>query len=69
MDRIHQLDGEREELLLDLDEIARAGAKKMLAQALETEVQDWASPGKTVLPSLKTHRGCGTIGHEGASFG
>lgn len=39
MFRVHQ-DGEaREELALDLDEIARAGARKMLAQALEAEVE------------------------------
>jgi hypothetical protein len=34
---IHQVEGAREEqLVLDLDEIARQGAKKMLTQALET---------------------------------
>jgi putative transposase len=46
MDRIHQLEGDREELLLDLDEIARAGARKMLAQALEAEVQDYLQAAK-----------------------
>jgi transposase-like protein len=39
MQRIHQLQGDREGLLLDLDEIARAGARKMIAQALEAEVE------------------------------
>jgi hypothetical protein len=34
MQRIHQLEGDREELLLDLDQIARAGA-------LEAEVEDY----------------------------
>jgi putative transposase len=38
---IHQLDGGREEAMLDLDEIARQGARRMLAEALEAEVQDY----------------------------
>jgi putative transposase len=46
MERIHQLEGDREELLLDLDEIARAGARKMLAQALEAEVEDYLQAAK-----------------------
>jgi len=46
MERIHQLDGERGELLLDLDEIARAGARKMLAQALQAEVEDYLQAAK-----------------------
>jgi hypothetical protein len=41
MERIHQVEGAREELLLDLDEIARAGARKMLAEALEAEVESY----------------------------
>ena len=41
MERIHQVEGDREELLLDLDEIARAGARRMLAEALEAEVADY----------------------------
>jgi hypothetical protein len=41
MQRIHQLEGDREELLPDLDQIARAGAGKMLAEALEAEVEDY----------------------------
>jgi len=36
---IHQDERAREELALDLDEIARQGARKMLAEALEAEVQ------------------------------
>ena len=46
MERIHQVEGDREELLLDLDEIARAGAREMLAQALEAEVQDYLQAAK-----------------------
>lgn len=46
MERIHQLDGERGELLLDLDEIARAGARKMLAQALQAEVEVYLQAAK-----------------------
>ena len=41
MQRIHQIEGEHEGLLLDLDEIARAGARRMLAEALEAEVADY----------------------------
>lgn len=37
--RVHQDEAEREQLILDLDEIARAGARRMLAEALEAEVQ------------------------------
>ncbi len=39
MRTIHHDDDPRQDSLLDLDEIARAGAKKMLAEALEAEVQ------------------------------
>ena len=46
MERIHQVEGDREELLLDLDEIARAGARKMLAEALEAELQDYLQAAK-----------------------
>jgi transposase-like protein len=42
MRSIHHDQSTREELLLlDLDEIARQGAKKMLAEALEAEVEDY----------------------------
>jgi putative transposase len=37
--RVHQEELAREEFVLDLDEIARQGARRMLAQALEAEVQ------------------------------
>jgi putative transposase len=39
MRRVHQHDEGRQQHLLDLDEIARAGARRMLAEALEAEVQ------------------------------
>ena len=39
MFRVHQDQTAREELMLDLDEIARQGARRMLAQALEAEVE------------------------------
>ncbi len=39
MHRLHQDRRVREELMLDLDEIARAGARRMLAEALEAEVE------------------------------
>jgi transposase-like protein len=41
MDRLHRDGEDREQHLLDLDEIARAGARRMLAEALEAEVQDY----------------------------
>ncbi len=37
--RVHQDEAEREQFALDLDEIARRGARRMLAEALEAEVQ------------------------------
>jgi transposase-like protein len=39
MHSVHQDEATHEQLMLDLDEIARQGAKKMLAQALQAEVQ------------------------------
>ena len=42
MQRVHQPDGHCcERFMLDLDEIARAGAKRMLAEALEAEVESY----------------------------
>ena len=41
MQSIHHDDEARERTLLDLDEIARAGARKMLTEALEAEVRDY----------------------------
>jgi len=46
MERIHQVEGDREELLLDLDELARQGARRMLAEALEAEVEDYLQAAK-----------------------
>jgi putative transposase len=39
MHRVHQNVEDRERHLLDLDEIARQGARRMLAEALEAEVE------------------------------
>jgi hypothetical protein len=39
MHRVHQEQQGREQQLLDLDEIARQGARRMLAEALEAEVE------------------------------
>jgi hypothetical protein len=39
MRRVHQDEKLREELMVDLDEIARQGARRMLAKALEAEVE------------------------------
>jgi transposase-like protein len=41
MGRLHQDEQNREQNLLDLDEIARQGARRMLAEALEAEVADY----------------------------
>ena len=41
MHRLHQDEQVHEEAMLDLDEIARRGARRMLAEALEAEVQDY----------------------------
>lgn len=41
MQRLHHGEQLREELPLDLDEIARRGARRMLAEALEAEVADY----------------------------
>ena len=43
MRRIHHAQTTREQLMLDLDEIARRGAQQMLAQALEAEVRAFTS--------------------------
>ena len=39
MHRVHQEQQGREQQLLDLDEIARQGARRMLAEALEAEIE------------------------------
>ncbi len=41
MRRIHQDDEAREGFMFDLDEIARAGARRMLMEALEAEVEEY----------------------------
>ncbi len=38
MHRVHQDEATHEQFLLDLDEIARQGAQRMLAHALQAEV-------------------------------
>ncbi len=43
MRSIHHDEGAREDLSVDLDEIARQGARRMLAQALEAEVEAYPS--------------------------
>ncbi len=46
MQRLHQAGRLHEQRLLDLDEIARRGARRMLAEALEAEVQDYLDAAK-----------------------
>lgn len=47
MQRVHQDEAVREELMLNLDEIARQGACKMLAQALQAEVDAYLKAAET----------------------
>jgi hypothetical protein len=53
MQRIHQVGGEHEGPSLDLDEIARAGARRMLAEALEAEVRDYIATIRVMHQALK----------------
>jgi hypothetical protein len=54
--RVHQDEPAREELMLELDEIARQGARRrMLAEALEAEVQAYIEAATGSPPS---HRRC-----------
>jgi putative transposase len=46
MQSLHHSEQFREELALDLDAIARQGARRMLAEALEAEVQDYIEAAK-----------------------
>ena len=46
MRRIHQDEEAREEFMLDLDEIAREGARRMLAEALRAEVEAYVEAAK-----------------------
>lgn len=41
MQTVHHDGEDRQQFMLDLDEIARQGARRMLAEALEAEVQDY----------------------------
>jgi putative transposase len=47
MQRVHHDEAAREELMLNLDEIARQGARKMLAQALQAEVDAYLKAAQT----------------------
>lgn len=46
MGSIHEVETEREEFIFDLDEIARQGARRMLAEALEAEVEAYIEAAK-----------------------
>lgn len=46
MRRVHHDDEARQQHMLDLDEIARAGARRMLAEALEAEVEAYLEAAK-----------------------
>ena len=62
MRRIHQDDEVREELLLsDLDEIARQGARRMLIEALEAEVEEYVEAAR----SERDERGHALVARNG----
>jgi putative transposase len=44
--RVHHDDEDRQQYLLDLDEIARQGARRMLMEALEAEVEEYIAAAK-----------------------
>jgi transposase-like protein len=59
--RVHQDEAEREQFALDLDEIARAGARRMLAEALEAEVQAYIEAAR----DERDHRGHALVVRNG----
>ena len=63
MRRIHQDNEVREELLLlsDLDEIARAGARRMLIEALEAEIEEYVEAAR----SERDQRGHALVARNG----
>ncbi len=64
MRRIHQDDEVREELLLsDLDEIARQGARRMLIEALEAEVEEYVEAAR----SERDERGHALVARNGCA--
>jgi hypothetical protein len=60
MQRVHQDEAARGELMLNLDEIARQGACKMLAQALQAEVDAYSKPLKQSVTKVGTPWSSGT---------
>lgn len=61
MHRVHQDQEGREQKLLDLDEIARQGARRMLAEALEAEVQDYLDAAR----GERDEQGCALVVRNG----
>ena len=59
--RVHQDEAEREQFALDLDEIARRGARRMLAEALEAEVQAYIEAAR----DERDHRGHALVVRNG----
>ena len=59
--RVHQDEAEREQFALGLDEIARAGARRMLAEALEAEVQAYIEAAR----DERDHRGHALVVRNG----
>ena len=63
--RVHQDEAEREQFALDLDEIARRGARRMLAEALEAEVQAYIEAAR----DERDHRGHALVVRNGYTPG
>ena len=61
MGSIHEVGADREEFMVDLDEIARQGARRMLAEALEAEVEAYIEAAKGELDQ----RGCALVVRNG----
>src|SRR5215211_3999309 len=58
---LHQDQAAREELMLDLDEIARHGARRMLAQVLEAEVETYIEAAR----QQRDEHGCALVVRNG----
>jgi transposase-like protein len=65
MHGLHQDEQGREQELLDLDEIARQGARRMLAEALEAEVQDYLDAAR----GERDEQGCALVVRNGYAKG
>jgi putative transposase len=61
MRTVHHDDEDRQQYILDIDEIARRGARTMLAEALEAEVQDYLEAAR----GQRDEHGCALVVRNG----